>query len=77
MIRALTNDWRLTVLYCIGQIEGVLEGEKVSAKEALAKGNKQRAITALRRRKYQETLLTQTDKQLATLQDLVRFILCF
>lgn len=49
----------------------MLEREKQAAKEALQNGNKQRALLALRRRKYQESLLTQTDKQLATLQDLV------
>lgn len=53
------------------QVEGVLDREKQAAKEALQNGNKQRALLALRRRKYQESLLTQTDKQLATLQDLV------
>ncbi|KAK9899718.1 hypothetical protein P389DRAFT_148585 [Cystobasidium minutum MCA 4210] len=53
------------------RVEGVLEREKQAAKEALQSGNKQRALLALRRRKYQESLLTQTDKQLATLQDLV------
>jgi len=53
------------------QIEGVLQREKEAAREALAAGHKQRALTALRRRKYQESLLQQTDQQLATLQDLV------
>merc|ERR1711939_666864 len=56
------------------RIEGVLKAEKEAAKEALAAGHKQRALTALRRRKYQETLLLQTDQQLATLQDLVSSI---
>ncbi|KAL7005233.1 Vacuolar protein sorting-associated protein 20 [Cystobasidiomycetes sp. EMM_F5] len=56
------------------RIENVLGGEKEAARTALAAGNKPRALIALRRRKYQEQLLTQTDKQLATLQDLVSSI---
>lgn len=54
------------------QIEVVLNREKEIAREQLALGNKQRALIALRQRKYQETLLTQTDAQLETLQKLVR-----
>lgn len=53
------------------QIEVVLEREREIAKEALLKGNRARALTALRQRKYQETLLSQTDSQLETLQKLV------
>lgn len=55
----------------IHQIEVVLDAEREGARTALAAGNKQRALTALRRRKYQESLLKQTDQQLATLQELV------
>lgn len=51
----------------------MLEKEKEIARVALRQGNKQRALTALRQRKYQETLLQQTDSQLETLQNLVRF----
>lgn len=53
------------------QIETVLEREREIAKEALKQGNKPRALIALRQRKYQENLLTQTDQQLETLQKLV------
>jgi charged multivesicular body protein 6 len=54
------------------QIQGILDREREIAKEALANGDKSRALTALRRRKYQESLLVQTDSQLETLQNLVR-----
>jgi charged multivesicular body protein 6 len=50
----------------------VLEREREIAKESLRVGNRARALTALRQRKYQETLLSQTDSQLETLQKLVR-----
>lgn len=53
------------------QIETLLERERQLAKDALAQGNKQRALIALRQRKYQENLLSQTDSQLETLQKLV------
>lgn len=42
------------------------------AKESLRKGEKEKARRALRRRKYQESLLQQTDGQLETLEQLVR-----
>ncbi|KAJ9669441.1 Vacuolar protein sorting-associated protein 20 [Coniosporium apollinis] len=38
------------------------------AKQCLARGDKQRALLALRRKKYQETLLAKTDAQLAQLE---------
>ncbi|ORY78065.1 Snf7-domain-containing protein [Leucosporidium creatinivorum] len=56
------------------RIEGVLAREREIAKEQLALGNKDRALIALRQRKYQETLLSQTDSQLETLQKLVSSI---
>lgn len=56
------------------RIESVLESEKQAAQDALARGNKNRALLALRRRKYQQSLLVQTDNQLATLQELVQSI---
>src|SRR3984885_16328197 len=40
------------------------------AKEMLAKGDKPRALLALRRKKYQESLLTKTDVQLEQLEKL-------
>ncbi|KAK4057543.1 Vacuolar protein sorting-associated protein 20 [Microbotryomycetes sp. JL221] len=56
------------------RIDAVLEREREIAKQALAAGNKQRALMALRQRKYQENLLSQTDSQLETLQKLVSSI---
>ncbi|WOO77560.1 Charged multivesicular body protein 6 [Vanrija pseudolonga] len=56
------------------RIQVVLDREHEIAKDALAKGDKRRALTALRQRKYQEQLLTRTDGQLQTLQDLVSSI---
>lgn len=56
------------------QIQHVLDKEQAIAKEALTTGKKDRALTALRRRKYQESLLTKTDAQLETLQGLVSSI---
>ncbi|KAK2591123.1 Vacuolar protein sorting-associated protein 20 [Conoideocrella luteorostrata] len=40
------------------------------AKQMLAKGDKKKALLALRRKKYQETLLTKTDAQLEQLEKL-------
>lgn len=44
--------------------------EKEIAKECLAKGDMTRAKLALRRKKYQESLLAKTDAQLAQLEQL-------
>src|SRR6478735_12682188 len=40
------------------------------ARQMLAKGDKKRALLALRRKKYQESLLAKTDAQLAQLEAL-------
>ncbi|GAA5873693.1 hypothetical protein JCM16303_002558 [Sporobolomyces ruberrimus] len=56
------------------RIEVVLKREREIATESLRAGNKQRALIALRQKKYQETLLSQTDSQLETLQKLVQGI---
>ena len=40
------------------------------ARECLARGDKPRALLALRRKKYQESLLAKTDSQLETLEQL-------
>jgi charged multivesicular body protein 6 len=50
----------------------VLDREQEIAKTQLAAGQKDRALLALRRRKYQQQLLTKTDGQLITLEELVR-----
>lgn len=44
--------------------------EKDIAKQMLAKGDKSKALLALRRKKYQETLLAKTDAQLEQLEQL-------
>jgi charged multivesicular body protein 6 len=44
--------------------------ETAIAKEMLLKGDKQRALLALRRKKYQESLLSKTDAQLEQLEKL-------
>lgn len=40
------------------------------AKECLARNDRRRALLALRRKKYQESLLAKTDEQLAQLEQL-------
>ncbi|KAK4987071.1 Vacuolar protein sorting-associated protein 20 [Elasticomyces elasticus] len=50
------------------RITVITSREKEIAKECLAKGDKKRALLALRRKKYQESLLTKTDQQLAQLE---------
>lgn len=42
--------------------------EKEIAKECLRNGDKRRALLALRKKKYQESLLAKTDQQLAQLE---------
>ncbi|WVR06449.1 hypothetical protein IAU60_003480 [Kwoniella sp. DSM 27419] len=56
------------------RLQVVLDREEEIAKQALKEGNKKRALTALRQRKYQEQLLNKTDAQLVTLQELVSTI---
>jgi len=52
------------------QITVLTDKETDVARQMLAKGDKRRALLALRRKKYQETLLSQTDAQLAQLEQL-------
>lgn len=56
------------------KITHILDLEHSAAKRALAAGDKSRALLALRRRKYQSSLLSKTDAQLATLEQLVNSI---
>lgn len=44
------------------------------AKECLVKGDKQKALLALRRKKYQESLLSKTDSQLEQLEKLTNSV---
>ena len=53
------------------RITVVTNREKEIAKECLAKGDKQKALLALRRKKYQESLLAKTDSQLEQLEKVI------
>lgn len=55
----------------IAQLVVIQQREHDVARHALARGDKARALTALRKRKYQESLITKTDNQLETLENLV------
>lgn len=52
------------------RITALTDKETDIAKQMLAKGDKKRALLALRRKKYQESLLAQTDAQLEQLEKL-------
>ncbi|KAF7883527.1 uncharacterized protein EAF02_005447 [Botrytis sinoallii] len=52
------------------RITVLTDRETAIAKEMLAKGDKKRALLALRRKKYQESLLAKTDAQLEQLERL-------
>ncbi|KAJ2010140.1 Vacuolar protein sorting-associated protein 20, partial [Coemansia sp. RSA 2671] len=52
-------------------VQVVLDREDALARELLLKGDKRRALLALRRRKYQEQMIRTTDDQLLNLQHLV------
>jgi len=56
------------------KIQFILEREHQIAKSHLIAGDKDRALIALRRRKYQQSLLLRTDDQLAALEQLVSTI---
>ncbi|CAL1695297.1 unnamed protein product [Somion occarium] len=56
------------------KIQAVLDREHEIAKQYLVTGQKDRALFALRKRKYQETLLAKTDSQLENLEQLVSTI---
>ncbi|KAJ1816440.1 Vacuolar protein sorting-associated protein 20 [Coemansia sp. RSA 2611] len=53
------------------RVQVVLDREDALARELLLKGDKRRALLALRRRKYQEQMIRTTDDQLLNLQHLV------
>ncbi len=52
------------------RITVVTDREKAIAKECLAGGDKEKALLALRRKRYQESLLARTDSQLEQLEKL-------
>ena len=53
------------------RITGLTDRETEIAKKCLAQNDRRRALLALRRKKYQESLLAKTDSQLETLEKLV------
>merc|ERR1711939_277754 len=57
------------------RITVLTDREKEIAKQMLAKGDKPKALLALRRKKYQESLLEKTDAQLEKLTSSVEFAL--
>ena len=52
----------------------MLDKEVQAAKDLLQAGNKQRALLALKKKKYQEQLLLKTDQQLLQLEQLTQAI---
>lgn len=52
------------------RITAITSRETSIARECLARGDKAKALLALRRKKFQESLLTKTDSQLETLEQL-------
>ncbi|KAJ2055366.1 Vacuolar protein sorting-associated protein 20 [Coemansia sp. S146] len=56
------------------RVQVVLDREDALARELLLKGDRQRALLALRRRKYQEQMIRTTDDQLFNLQHLMETI---
>ncbi|KAI0013277.1 charged multivesicular body protein 6 [Xylariaceae sp. FL0662B] len=54
------------------RITVLTDRETAVARQMLAAGDKRRALLALRRKKYQESLLEKTDLQLAQLEQLTR-----
>ncbi|KAJ1649225.1 Vacuolar protein sorting-associated protein 20 [Coemansia sp. RSA 1694] len=56
------------------RVQVVLDREDSLARELLLKGDKKRALLALRRRKYQEQMICTTDDQLFNLQHLMETI---
>ncbi|KAI8322533.1 hypothetical protein GQ54DRAFT_246784, partial [Martensiomyces pterosporus] len=56
------------------RVQVVLDREDAIARELLLKGDKKRALLALRRRKCQEQMIRKTDDQLFNLQQLMETI---
>lgn len=52
------------------RITGITDRETAIAKQCLARNDRKRALLALRRKKYQESLLAKTDTQLEQLEQL-------
>lgn len=56
------------------KVQAILDREHAIAKAHLAAGQKERAAIALRRRKYQQSMLVNTDRQLENLEQMVSTI---
>ena len=56
------------------RITVITDRETAIAKEMLARGDKSKALLALRRKKYQESLLAKTDAQLEQLERLTNSV---
>ncbi|KAL1856036.1 Vacuolar protein sorting-associated protein 20 [Paecilomyces lecythidis] len=56
------------------RITVLTDRETAIAKECLARDDRRRALLALRRKKYQESLLAKTDAQLAQLEELTNSV---
>ena len=54
------------------QIQTVLDRETQMARELAAAGDRQRALLCMRRKRYQEDMLRQTEQQLINLEQMVR-----
>lgn len=61
------------LLFMYRKIQVILDREHQIAKANLAAGQTDRALIALRRRKYQQGLLLKTDGQLENLEQLVNY----
>ena len=66
-------EGRIVFTFRNAKIQVVLDREHEIAKQQLAAGNKDRAILALRKKKYHESLLAKTYAQLENLEHLVRW----
>ncbi|KAJ1736062.1 Vacuolar protein sorting-associated protein 20 [Coemansia biformis] len=53
------------------RVQAVLDREDQLARELLQRGDRRRALLALRRRKYQEQMIHTTDQQLSNLEQLM------
>ncbi|KAJ2632371.1 Vacuolar protein sorting-associated protein 20 [Coemansia sp. RSA 1290] len=67
MLRVSVNGFMDSLIL----VQVVLDRENALARELLKKGDKRRALLALRRRKYQEQMVLTTDTQLFNLQQLM------
>ena len=55
------------------KMNAVIERETEMARQLMKEGKKQQALLALKKRKYQEGLLAQSQAQLANVKELVFF----